>query len=365
MSAPTSSAGVVVREATPADLPDVARLLSARDEMSRDQELVGKYLWGLDPAHTATWLAYVDGQPVGITMLYLRDVRWPNESTVETLRTGYWAHLFVEPEFRRLMIYPQLVLAMLRGMNAKKLSVIYTATRQPTVAEGHQKLGFALVGKWPLRLRPIRPFRLLAKHKNLKLPSFVIRALDSVARPFIKRGASCSVKVVEIPLADERVDEVCALMNSRDMYGVQHDWTTDEFRRRFATTLDGTSYRVFGIEFHGRIMAALVTTLIERGNNIHAGVILTLVADVAASPADVNALLAKAEQLAYDNGAELLLALDVSLELPQLKPLGGKYLATDSENYHLLVYPRKYAQPPYKAADLKNWVFDYADHDAF
>jgi N-acetylglutamate synthase-like GNAT family acetyltransferase len=365
MSSPTPSAGVVVREATPADLPDVAKLLSARDEMSRDPAIVGKYLWGLDPTHTATWLAYVDGRPVGITMLYLRDVRWPNETTVETLRCGYWAHLFVEPEFRRLMIYPQLVLAMLRGISAKGLSIIYTATRQPTVAEGHQKLGFALVGKWPLQLRPIRPFRLLAKHENIKLPGFVIGVLDTVAQPFIKRRVDRTVKVVEIPLADERIGEVCALMNSRDMYGVQHDWPTDEFRCRFATTLDGTEYRVFGVELAGRIVAAVVTTLIERGNNIRAGVILSLVADVVASSADVNALLAKAEQLAYENDAELVLALDESLELQQLKSLGGKYLVTDSENYHMLVYPKKYAQSPYKAADLANWVFDYADHDAF
>lgn len=364
MSAPNSSAGVVVREATPADLPDVARLLSARDELSRDPEIVGKYLWGLDPANTATWLAYVDGRPVGITMLYLRDVRWPNETHVETLRCGYWAHLFVEPEFRRLMIYPQLVLAMLRGMNAKGLSVIYTATRQPTVAEGHQKLGFALVGKWPLRLRPIRPFRLLAKHKNLKLPGFLISTLDGAARPLIKRKSG-AVKVVEIPLDDERIIDVCALMNSRDMHGVQHDWPVDEFRRRFATTLDGTAYRVFGVELAGRVMAAVVTTLIERGNNIHAGVILTLVADVAASNTDVNALLAKAEQFAFENDAELMLALGESLEIPHLSSLGKKYLSTDSESYHMLVYPKKYAQPPFKAADLKNWVFDYADHDAF
>jgi hypothetical protein len=262
------------------------------------------------------------------------------------------------------MVYPQLVLAMLRGMAAHGVALIYTATRQPQVAAGHQKLGFALAGTLPLRLRPLRPFRLLAKHKNLRLPSVLIRALDAVARPLIKRKSDPLIKVTQISLDDDRIVDICALLNARGIAKVNHVWSADEFRRRFATTLDGTEYRVLGCERAGRIIAALVTTLVERGNHIRAGVVLTLVADVAASAGEVNALLAAAEQFARDNDAELMLALDESVDLPQLSSRKN-YLSTDSESYHLLVYPKKFAQAPYAAADIQSWIFDYADHDAF
>ena len=31
----------------------------------------------------------------------------------------------------------------------------------------------------------------------------------------------------------------------------------------------------------------------------------------------------------------------------------------------MLVYPKSFAEPPYAAAELENWYFCYADHDAF
>ena len=77
MTAPSTSADTMVREATPADLADVVKLLSARDNQPRDPQVVSDYLWGLDPESTRTWLAYVGDEPVGITMLYLRQMIWP------------------------------------------------------------------------------------------------------------------------------------------------------------------------------------------------------------------------------------------------------------------------------------------------
>lgn len=365
MTAPSSSVGIVVREATPADLPDVVRLLSARDELPRDAAAVERYLWGLDPGHTCTWLAYAGDRPVGITMLYLRDMLWPNNETGEMInqRVGYWSHLFVEPDFRRQMVYPQLVMAMIRGMAAHGISIIFTATRQPQVAEGHQKLGFALVGTLPLQLRPLRPFRLLSKHKGIKLPMFVVSVLDRFARLFIRRAPHPTVQIEDVPLAASQVEEIVALINTRGDGKVHQVWTVDQFRRRFAGTLDGTDYRVRAVSREGHIVAALVTVLIERGNNIHAGVVVTLVADASVTPQEVTTLLADAEEYAYQNQAELMLALERSVNLPQLA--GGKYLSTDSETYHLLVYPKKMAQAPHAAAELANWAFDYSDHDAF
>ena len=366
---PSKSPAIVIRTAIPADLPDVAKLLNARDGQVRDPQTVAAYLWGLDPGRTCTWLAYADEQPIGITMLYLRDMHWPRwdqtDDRSQTLRAGYWAHLFVEPEFRKQMVYPQLVLAMLRGFKAAKLDLIFTATRQPTVAEGHQKLGFALVGTPPLRLRPLRPFRLVAKHKQLGLLVPLCRPLDTMARLFLKRSANANSQVQDVGIDDSLIEQIVELMNQKSPQGVRQAWDSEQFRNRFRTTLDGTAYRIRAISRGGQIVAAGVSTLVERGNQIRAGILLSLVATASASTQEVQTLLADAEAIAHGAGAELMLSLDHTLALPQLANSSGKYFTNRSEQYHMLVYPKQLAQSPYLAADLQRWAFEYADHDAF
>ncbi len=361
-----SDAKIIVREATPADLKDVTALLSARDGIDRSQQVVDAYLWGLDPSCTRTWLAYVGNEPVGITMLYLRHMRWPQEDNSSTMKlAGYWSHLYVMPEYRKLMIYPQLVLGMIRGMRTAEIDLIFTATRQADVAEGHQKLGFALVSKMPLRLRPLRPFRLLAKHKGAGLLAPFCGPSDAIYQFLLGREPAQDVPIEEISLESSDVEEIVALLNSPDNDLVRQDWTVEQFRRRFRTTLDGTKYRLTAIRSEGRLVAGLITALVERGNNIRAGIVLDIAALPSASLEQVNSLIAEAEQHAHRHEAEVMLALERSLFIDQWGDTYGKYLANDSETYHMLVYPKPLAQEPFAAAQLENWYFSYADHDAF
>lgn len=365
-----STAKIVVRRATPDDLPDVVQLLSARDGLQRTPRSVAEYLWGLDPKHTACWLAYRGETPVGITFLYFREMRWPkeldgSESAPERLTAGYWAHLYVEPDFRKQMVYPQLVLAMLRGMRATNLSVIFTATRQPAVAEAHQKLGFHLVGTLPLRLRPLRPFRLVAKHKGQRALVPLSAPLDWLVHPILRRKLDSSLQLEDVDLHSSQVETIVSLMNTCCPQAVRQRWTIDLFRRRFSTALDGTDYRLRIVRRDGQISAAAVLALAERGNAIRAGVLLVLVHSETGHSRDAPALLADAEDFAYANQAELVLALGDSLSGTNLDTGLGKYLTNHSETYHMLVYPKQKAQAPYLAANLNHWLFQFADHDAF
>lgn len=366
-----------VREATPDDLADVTRLLSARDGVAHERQRVSDYLWGLDPNETRTWIAYADDTPVGMTMLYLRDMRWPggkadagaddradDGADEQTVRAGYWAHLYVEPAFRKQMIYPQLVLSMLRSVNAGDVAVIFTATRQPHVAEGHQKLGFKLVGTLPLRLRPLRPLRLVAKHKGIAALKPLAGACDGLYRVFARRRAGGASRVEEIAIDSPDVDRIVALLNDRPapVNGVQQAWTTARFRRRYHATLDGRSYRITVVRRGEQIVAALVMAIAERGADIRAGVLLELAEDLSVTDREINALHADAEAFAHRDGAELMLSLDDTLLAGDVD---ASYLMTKSETYHLLVYPKRLAEPPYAAADFAEWAFAFGDHDAF
>ncbi|MCH8839908.1 MAG: hypothetical protein IH831_04390 [Planctomycetes bacterium] len=371
MTAPSTSTGTMVREATPADLADVVKLLSARDNQPRDPQVVCDYLWGLDPEFTRVWLAYVGDEPVGITMLYLRQMNWPADGNdTSQILAGYWAHLYVNPAFRKKMVYPQLVLAMLRGMNVAGIAVIFTATRQPQVAEGHQRLGFALVDKMPLRLRPLRPFRLTAKHKGASALAPLCAPLDALYGLAARRRTNRVVQIENVSLDSPQVnqpqvDEIVALLNSRPTVAVRQFWTAEQFRRRYHTTLDGTSYRIRAVRHGERLAAVLVMTIAERGNQIRAGILLELATEPDATAAEIDALLADAENFAHREGAEVMLSLEGSLSLEQLAGSFGKYLVNRSEVYHLLVYPKPMAQAPHLAAELAHWTFAFADHDAF
>lgn len=365
MTAPHTSTGTTVRAATPADMPHVVKLISARDHQTRDPRVVADYLWNLDHDCTRAWIAYVGGAPVGLTMLYLRHMNWPkSDGAALTNLAGYWAHLYVAPEYRKQMIYPQLVLAMLRGMNAAGLSTIFTATRQPQVAEGHQKLGFALVGKLPLRLRPLRPFQLLAKHKGFAALAPLCAPLDALYG-LVRRRPHPHVHIAEVSVDSPQVDRIVELLNDRANTQVHQQWTADQFRRRYRTTLDGTNYRITAVSHGSALVAAVVMTLVERGNRIRAGVLLEVVANSTATRDQIESLLADAEQFARSSSAELMLSLPGSLELEQLAGSLGGYLENRSELYHMLVYPKTMAQPPHLAADLANWIFTFGDHDAF
>ncbi|MCH7751648.1 MAG: hypothetical protein IH898_05780 [Planctomycetes bacterium] len=366
MTAPSTSAGTMVREATPADLADVVKLLSARDNQPRDPQVVSDYLWGLDPKYARAWLAYVGDEPAGISMVYLRQMNWPADGNdTSPILAGYWAHLYVNPAFRKKMVYPQVVLAMLRGMKSAGIDVIFTVTRQPRVAEGNQRLGFTLVDKMALRLRPLRPFRLVAKHKGALALAPLCVPLDALYGLAALRRTNPAVPIENVPLDSPQVDEVVALLNSRPTAAVRQFWTSEQFRRRYHTTLDGTSYRIRAVRHGKRLAAVLVMTIAERGNQIRAGILLELAAEPAAAAAEIDAPLADAENFAHREGAEVMLSLEGSLSLEQLAGSFGKYLVNRSEVYHLLVYPKPMAQAPHLAAELAHWTFAFADHDAF
>ena len=132
---------VTIRVACDADVAAITRLLRERDAAAHPTAAVARYLADLDPSRITVWLAEKEGQPVGINAIYRRKI----DSPAGCLEAGYWSHLYVRPEARALMVYPQLVMAMLRWAQAGGADLIYTATRQEHVAAAHLKLGFVKI----------------------------------------------------------------------------------------------------------------------------------------------------------------------------------------------------------------------------
>jgi hypothetical protein len=357
---------LTVRPTTPADLPAVVSLLSERDGRPLEPANVASALYGLDRAHLAGWLAFADDQPAGLTTLYTRDQRWEVGGQTTTIRAGYWSHLFVREEFRRLMVYPQLVLAMMRGIKPLGIDCIFTGTRRPNVAQGHVKLGFARLGEYRVLFKPLRPFRLVARYKGwpglthaAAAPGDALYGVILAAR---RRGARRDLTIRAVDAGGPAIEAVVALLNTTGAGRVSQVWTRETLLRRLSRTIDGCEYRVLIAERGGRTIGAAVYRLTVR-ERVVAGVIMELVA----APGEDDALPALLTELERRLRAE---SGDTTLFLDALGPEASRLLTsrghrTSRETYQMLVWPKTLVPAGAPAADLSNWRFSFLDHDAF
>lgn len=353
---------LTVRPTTPGDLDHVLSLLSERDGHPLNRGHLSTALCGLDPAHLAGWIAFADDTPAGLTTLYTRDQRWGDR----TIRAGYWSHLFVREEFRRLMIYPQLVMAMMRGIKPLGIDCIFTGTRRPHVAEGHVKLGFARLGEYRVLYKPLRPFRLLARYK--KWPALLHAAaapgdaLYSLLLAAKRRGSPAGLSIRPLSVSDPSLGAVVDLLNAAGTGKVSQPWTVDSLRRRLAGTIDGYDYRILIAERAGTTVGAAIDRLTIR-EGVTAGILMELV--TAPDSRDAAApLLAASETRLRADGADTTLYLDaLGPETGELLRRAGHRLS--NETYQMLVWPKTLVPAGSAAADLANWRFSFLDHDAF
>ncbi|MCI0366622.1 MAG: hypothetical protein L0219_22385, partial [Phycisphaerales bacterium] len=156
-----------IRKANQADLCAIRDLLSLRDGRQWSQADTDWFLCGLDPERCLAWLAFVGGKPVGLTSMYVRTLRVGGRER----RVGYWANLYIQEGHRDHMLYPRLPMAMTVALKPAGLDFLYACVRQRDVAATHLRIGFGHVGRMKMLIKPLRPGRLIAKHK--KMPGLV------------------------------------------------------------------------------------------------------------------------------------------------------------------------------------------------
>lgn len=366
MTTDSAKPRIEIRQATPEDLPTVTALLSERDQTELDQQAVANELLGLDPERYVAWLAFVDDTPAAMNSFFLRTIRCDGPNPRE-LRTGYWANLYVGKPWRKLMIYPQLVFAMIKGMRERELDMLLGGIRQTDVAEGHQKLGYRLFGELPVLMRPLRPFRLVARQKRLG------GALEAIAPvpdlgwggwlAMRRRTAPSGVRIEEAALEDPRIDRLVDLMQARTKGRVAQVWDTDAFRRRFTQAIDGERYVIHLATRGDDLLGGVIHRLAWRGNGVRTGVILDLIlTDGEASIG--SALLSTAEDRMRRDDADIVLLLDgIDPTVSGVASSGG-YRAS-GEVYFMMANPGTVLEPDSWDHDIGNWLFTFSDHDAF
>lgn len=352
-----------IRIACDADADTIADLLRERDGAAHPTAAVAAYLADLDPSRITVWLAEKDGRAVGINAVYRRII----DSPAGRLAAGYWGHLYVRPEARTIMVYPQLVMAMLRWAQSGGADLIYTATRQEHVAAAHLKLGFVKIVTLPVLLRPLRPGRLVASRSEpvrrwvgWSVP--LVDAVLAVGRAAARLpGRATAIQGVR---SDDRAAADLATLHARLEGGIRTAWTAPEWLTRFSGTIEGDGYQAAIAPRAGAPEAGVLMRIAERGSPpVRIGVVVEL---VDRSPRQVHApaLLRWVEERAIQAGADAIIALSPMAEHDRL-PYRAEGYWTAPETY-TLVYrptsPRGHAEP---LRDPAAWRFSFAEHDAF
>ncbi|OAB63569.1 hypothetical protein AY599_11385 [Leptolyngbya valderiana BDU 20041] len=344
-------------------------MLSERDGHRLDASQVGSALADLDEQRIAVWLGTVGDVPAASTAMYLRSLRHPDED--EPLPIGYWAHLFVLPEHRKLMLYPQLVFTMRRAMGELGIEAILTAMRRPNVTEGHLKLGFKVVCAWSVLIKPLKPFALLAKHKGLP----VLAALAPVGDGLWRAGQSLrsgrpegSLRVQRTPASNVRddpklLDSLAELMYRGSQDRIATRWTSELLRSRLGGGVDGKPYSVVLVHDEAALVGFAICRLAVRGNGIQTGVILDMVAHDEDERV-LRALAQACEAQVRSEGAEGVLWLDGAGEVTSRVLQRRGFRVATSETYRLIAFTGEEATP-LMTEDPAAWRFTFLDHDAF
>lgn len=358
-----SHVSVDVREVGIDQIDTVIDLLCQRDELLHGFDSVRSILANLDPSKLRAWVAYVGDDPAGFNSIYLRNIHWQKRQ----LTAGYWAHLYVRPAYRKLMIYPRLIFAMLQSARKKGPEMIFTATRQPAVAAGHQKLGFQLIGTLPVRHKPLRPFRLLAKHWPIAQWAVGLSPpLDALYHPYLalrRRVGNSSLVTNDLDVDSSDISPLLQLIAAESNGKVSQNWSAESLRQRFGCTIDGNHYLLRSARRGHDLVAAIISVEKVRGNDIRTGVIL----DLLFKPNEQNAalqLLVEAEQRLMRADCEVILCLD-SMGQDASDIIQRMGFRKAPATYHMLVWPKELVPSGSWPSNINNWRFTFADHDAF
>lgn len=356
---------ITIRELEESDLPAIVELINLRDEQQYSVEAVKHTVYGAEGSTVRNWLALVDGKPVGLSGWAVRELK----QGTNCYRAGYWQNLFIHPDYRKLMLYPQLVFAMFKGAKESNLDFIYNANRRLEVWQAHLKLGFVKTGDLAVLAKPLQPAKLVRKSKQL--PPY----LDAICRPLDWTYSlywrlrnffrfERTLKVEQISWDNDDVLALLCNLLEEDAGDRLHEKTTaNSLRARYRTNLEEDPYILLGIKMQGRLAAAIIYRVARRGNGIYAGVIMDLVVPSGREVYGL-ALLAAAETHALRNSCEVMIYLDgIGERVKQLVQKCGYFKSP--EQYVMLIWNQSQVIDIPSLSKPQDWRFAFGAHDAF
>jgi hypothetical protein len=152
-----------IREATPADVADVAHLFCRVEEIvGADEEAVGRW-WHAqhfeNPSGPSLVLVAHDPD-IGIVG-HIAAIRTPFVHEERALVGGFLCQLMVADSHRRTLAFPRLETALLRRYHDEGVDFLYGLINRPEVLKAHRALRLRPGPRYPVYARPVRLSRIL------------------------------------------------------------------------------------------------------------------------------------------------------------------------------------------------------------
>jgi hypothetical protein len=352
-----------VRRATVDDLEGIVQLIRMGDERDYDPQDVARYIQRLNPVYSQAWMAAVGKRPVGMTMTFQRMLQAPNR----TYMARYWANLFIDPNYRHLMLYPRLLKLKFCESKQDGIDFLYAMVRRPRLIEAHVRIGFTKIADVMVMVKPLRPGRLVIKYKTLpRLLAIVTWPVDWLFSRYLHMRQShrpSGLSIDEVSWDSSDVDDIAEILRDSCVNRIGQVWTSDAIRRRFTYSLDGDPYILLVSRREGQVVAAIVYRTVDRDRGVRMGVVMDLVfrdkEELAA-----QAVLAEAQRRSYAAGADGMMYLDGSGPgIQKLFAADGYFVS--SERYSLLLWPKTKLSADPILCDISSWRLAFSDHDAF
>jgi predicted N-acetyltransferase YhbS len=352
-----------IREANENDIPGIAQLrLKIKEFQSIEIEeyiLFWKSLIKDNPCSIKKALVAVDDQNIIVAHYAMVPFKFLKDR--ESLLGGFVCQLMVAEDYRQELLFPKIVLKMLKEYKDLGVDFAYSLSNRLEVVKAHQAFGFCKIGILAVYARPYKLTNIAHHFIKSNILNMIIRPGLSIVEKALrlrKSSGKRDLAVTEIYNFDSSIDRFTATVQRFFPYAILRDSSILNWR-----TVDSPArkYQLLVAKEEGNIVGyVILRRMIMKQFDVLA------IVDILFSPErfDVGKSLLNA---AHDRALQLNVDMSTCLFnpydplCPVLKKCG--YFKTP-ETFSLFVHEPKGKRPNFSKASFDKWHLTWFDHDS-
>jgi N-acetylglutamate synthase-like GNAT family acetyltransferase len=235
-----------IREADDNDVGEIARLRLRIKEFQPTTEdeyiLFWKSFINENPCSTRKALIAVNEE--GKVVAHYAMVPYKFRKNGKSMTGGFVCQLMVDEDYRHELIFPRMMMKMLKEYKDLGIDFAYSLSSRPEVVKAHQSFGFLKIGETEVHARPYNLIKIAREQIDNKFLNVIISPALFIAQKFIrcKRSAnSGNLKVREISGFDPAIDSFITDVQKHFPYSIVRNYDVLTWRTQNSA---GREYRI-------------------------------------------------------------------------------------------------------------------------
>jgi len=353
----------IIREANDSDIPNIARLRVNIKEFQLIE--LEKYI--------LYWNSFIKGNPCSIqkTFIALNEqnriiahfsmVPFKFLKDEKLLLGGFVCELMVDEDYRQELLFPQMLLKMIREYKGLGVDFLYGLGNRSEVVKAYRSFGFHIIGELAVYVRPYNLARIAQHFIKSNILNMLMKPVLFIATKVLhlrKSFHEAGLEPIEIPRFDSSIDQFISSVQKHFPYCILRNAAILNWR-----TVDSPSrkYQILVTKEKGGIIGYVVL----RRMKMKQFDVLSIV-DILFSPERFDAgkaLLNAAHKIALQLGVDMSTCLFSQHDplFPILKKCG--YFKTP-ETFSLFLHEPKGSSVKFREDTFDKWHLTWLDHDS-